>query len=77
MLIDFREKSKSERYHLISNSVVPRPIAWIATESKCNTLNIAPFSYFTPLSSNPPTLLVSIGHRGDGRPKDTPPLRKS
>lgn len=69
MLIDFKEKSAPERYHLMASSVIPRPIAWIATQSE--VLNIAPFSYFTPLSSQPATLMVSIGHKADGSPKDT------
>ena len=69
MLIDFKEKSPSERYFLMANSVIPRPIAWILTEGE--VLNIAPFSYFTPLSSEPATLMVSIAHRPDGSPKDT------
>lgn len=69
MLIDFEEKTPSERYNLMANSVIPRPIAWIVTEGE--VLNIAPFSYFTPLSSQPATLMVSIGHRTDGTPKDT------
>ena len=58
-------------YKLMSNLVVPRPIAWISTKSKDNILNLAPFSYFTPLSSNPPTFIVSIGHKANGNPKDT------
>lgn len=69
MLIDFQEKSPSERYQLMASSVIPRPIAWIATQGE--VLNIAPFSYFTPLSSQPATLIVSIGHKADGSPKDT------
>ena len=69
MLIDFKEKSAPERYHLMASSVIPRPIAWIATQGE--VLNIAPFSYFTPLSSEPATLIVSIGHKADGSPKDT------
>ena len=69
MLINFKEKTAPERYHLMASSVVPRPIAWIATQGE--VLNIAPFSYFTPLSSEPATLIVSIGHRVDGTPKDT------
>ncbi len=69
MLIDFQEKTAAERYHLMASAVIPRPIAWIATQGA--VLNIAPFSYFTPLSSQPPTLIVSIGHRPDGTPKDT------
>ena len=69
MLIDFQEKTAPERYQLMANTVIPRPIAWIVTEGE--VLNIAPFSYFTPLSSEPATLIVSIGHRPDGTPKDT------
>ncbi len=69
MLIDFEETTAPERYHLMASSVIPRPIAWIATQGE--VLNIAPFSYFTPLSSEPATLVVSIGHRADGSPKDT------
>ncbi len=51
MVIDFNKLDKSNRYKITSNTVVPRPIAWISTESKDGTLNIAPFSYFTPVSS--------------------------
>jgi flavin reductase (DIM6/NTAB) family NADH-FMN oxidoreductase RutF len=69
MLIDFKEKTPTERYFLMANSVIPRPIAWIATQGE--VLNLAPFSYFTPLSSEPPTMVISIGHRPDGTPKDT------
>ena len=69
MLIDFKTKTATERYQLMINSIIPRPIAWIMTQGE--VLNIAPFSYFTPLSSTPPTLIVSIGHRADGTPKDT------
>ena len=69
MLINFKEKTAPERYHLMASSVIPRPIAWIATQGE--VLNIAPFSYFTPLSSEPATLIVSIGHRADGTEKDT------
>lgn len=69
MLINFKEKQPSERYQLMVKSVIPRPIAWIATQGE--VLNIAPFSYFTPLSSEPATLIVSIGHKVDGSPKDT------
>ena len=69
MLIDFKDKTPVERYFLMANTVIPRPVAWIATEGE--VLNLAPFSYFTPLSSEPPAMIVSIGHRPDGTPKDT------
>ena len=69
MLIDFKTQQPKERYQLMAKSVIPRPIAWVVTQGE--VLNVAPFSYFTPLSSEPATLIVSIGHRPDGRPKDT------
>ena len=70
MLFDYREIASSDRYKLMAQSVVPRPIAWIVTEDE-GVINLAPFSYFTPLSSEPPTLIVSVGHKPDGTPKDT------
>jgi len=71
MQYDYQKLQPSDRYKLMAQSVVPRPIAWIVSESEGGVLNVAPFSYFTPLSSEPPTLIVSVGHRPDGRPKDT------
>jgi flavin reductase (DIM6/NTAB) family NADH-FMN oxidoreductase RutF len=69
MLIDFKDKASTKRYKLMSQLVIPRPIAWIVTEG--DVVNVAPFSYFTPLSSDPAAMVVSIGHRADGTPKDT------
>jgi flavin reductase (DIM6/NTAB) family NADH-FMN oxidoreductase RutF len=34
-------------------------------------VNIAPFSYFIGLSSEPASVLISVGHKADGTPKDT------
>ncbi|MCK6076763.1 flavin reductase family protein [Paenibacillus silvae] len=48
-------------YKLMIGSVVPRPIAWVSTRSKSGVLNLAPFSFFTVASRNPPILLISIG----------------
>jgi len=70
MQIDYGKIEPSERYKLMAQSVVPRPIAWIVTQDE-GVVNVAPFSYFTPLSSEPPALIVSIGHKPDGSPKDT------
>ena len=69
MLIDFKTKEVSERYLLMASTVTPRPIAWVVTQDE--VVNVAPFSYFSPLSSSPATLMVSIGHKTDGSPKDT------
>ena len=58
-------------YHLMTQTVVPRPIAWALTESADQEYNLAPFSYFTPVSSNPPLLMLSIGKKPSGEIKDT------
>jgi len=71
MLIDYEEIEAKDRYKLMAGGIVPRPIAWIVTKSLTGVINVAPFSYFTALSSNPPTLIVSIGHKSDGSQKDT------
>ncbi len=69
MIVRFEELQLKDRYKIMSRSIIPRPIAWIVTEGK--GVNVAPFSYFTGLSSEPPTLVVSIGHKKEGSPKDT------
>ncbi len=71
MIVKYDDIEAIERYKLMSNCVVPRPIAWISTEDEEGIVNLAPFSYFTPLSSNPPIMIVSIGHKEPGVPKDT------
>ncbi len=71
MVIDYEKIEAKDRYKLMAGGIIPRPIAWIVTKGKNGVLNIAPFSYFTGLSSNPPTIIVSIGHKSDGSQKDT------
>ncbi len=70
MLLDFKNLDDSTRYKVMSNTIIPRPIAWIVTEDN-GILNAAPFSYFAPLSSNPAVVVVSIGKKDDKTPKDT------
>ncbi len=71
MLVDYSKIEAKDKYKLMSGGIIPRPIAWIVTENEKGIINVAPFSYFTGLSSNPPTLIVSIGHKSNGEPKDT------
>ncbi len=71
MVVDYAEKNPSQRYRLMAQTIIPRPIAWIVTQNGSGLVNIAPFSYFTGLSSQPPTMVVSIGHKSDATPKDT------
>lgn len=70
MLINYSDIDTTTRYKLMSQTITPRPIAWIVTEDE-GIVNVAPFSYYTPLSSQPPVIVVSIGHKRDGTPKDT------
>ncbi|QDI91922.1 flavin reductase family protein [Salicibibacter halophilus] len=66
--------STKNMYKLMTGSVVPRPIAWISSQSKEGVLNLAPFSFFTVASRQPPTFAVSIGpgvEQREGTIKDT------
>ncbi|CAN5622687.1 flavin reductase family protein [soil metagenome] len=51
-------------YFLLNSIVVPRPIAWISTLSSDGVFNLAPHSYTTVLSPNPPIVcFVSVGEK--------------
>jgi len=71
MVVDYADKALTQRYQLMAQTIIPRPIAWVLTQDEKGTLNIAPFSYFMGLSSEPPTMVVSVGHKSDGTQKDT------
>lgn len=71
MQIEFANLSPNQRYHLMTQTVIPRPIAWILTRNENQSFNLAPFSYFAALSSDPPLVVVSIGNKPDGQDKDT------
>ncbi len=60
-----------DRYRLMTDLVAPRPIAWVSTASAAGATNLAPFSYFQAVASEPATIVLGIAWRGDGRPKDT------
>jgi flavin reductase (DIM6/NTAB) family NADH-FMN oxidoreductase RutF len=60
-----------ERYKLLIGAIVPRPIAWVSTLSPEGAPNLAPFSFFNGVSSNPMTLLFCPANRPDGTDKDT------
>jgi flavin reductase (DIM6/NTAB) family NADH-FMN oxidoreductase RutF len=44
-------------YKLMVGSIVPRPIALVSSLDQGNVRNLAPFSYFTACSSNPPVVV--------------------
>jgi flavin reductase (DIM6/NTAB) family NADH-FMN oxidoreductase RutF len=71
MQIDPIKNSHSDNYKLMTNLVVPRPIAWVSTVSPSGVSNLAPFSFFNAVGSDPPYVVISVGNTGDGAPKDT------
>ena len=73
MIIDPSEIDTHSVYKLLAGSVVPRPIAWVSSASHDGVLNLAPFSFFTVASREPPMLAISIGPRtgGEDYAKDT------
>jgi len=71
MHINFDELSTNQRYHLLTQTIVPRPIAWVLSRNSDETLNLAPFSFFNAMCSDPPLLALSIGNKEKGIPKDT------
>ena len=59
-------------YKIMTGSVLPRPIGWISTIDMDGRPNLAPFSFFNAVCSNPPTVLFCSSIRGsDGKAKDT------
>ncbi len=60
-----------DRYKLLIGCIVPRPIAFVATISTQSRHNLAPFSFFAGVSSNPMTLLFCPANSERGEEKDT------
>ncbi len=72
MTIDPKKQSYKENYKLMIGSIVPRPIAFVSTVSGAGIYNVAPFSFFTGITSKPPTVCFAPTRRGtDGAVKDT------
>lgn len=70
MQIDPADLSRRDGYSLMISAIVPRAIAFVSTCDASGRTNAAPFSYFTGVSSSPPSLLICSGRRRDGM-KDT------
>ncbi|MCM8540532.1 MAG: flavin reductase family protein [Lentisphaeraceae bacterium] len=71
MIINLKDLKPSAIYKTMIQTVIPRPIAWTLTENENGSFNLAPFSYFNAIGSNPPMVSLSIGKRADGNDKDT------
>ena len=65
-----KELTDREIYKLLIGSIIPRPVAVISTLTENGVVNIAPFSYFSIVSTNPTVISVSV-QRAHGQLKDT------
>ena len=50
---------------LVKSLLIPRPIAWVGTLSSDGVPNLAPHSFFTVASSEPPIVLIGSTGRKD------------
>jgi flavin reductase (DIM6/NTAB) family NADH-FMN oxidoreductase RutF len=71
MRIDPAALSPGDAYRLQISCIAPRPIAFVTTVSLAGASNLAPFSYFNGVSSDPPVLSIAVGTKRDGSKKDT------
>ncbi|MEH6592427.1 MAG: flavin reductase family protein [Halioglobus sp.] len=71
MIFDVSEIGIQENYRLLNGGVTPRPIAWISTCSGEGVDNLAPYSFFSVASCNPPVLLYTQVTQRSGVHKDT------
>lgn len=71
MQVDFANSTPLSKYKILSNTLTPRPIAWISTIGEDGGVNLAPFSFFGVLSADPVVFSVCISPKSDGSTKDT------
>lgn len=71
MNVELSKLSGTEVYHLMTQTIIPRPIAWVLSENADESLNLAPFSYFNAVCSDPPLCMLSMGKKPGGVTKDT------
>ena len=63
------ENQPMDRQFMLSQLVVPRPIAMVSTRSPDGIANIAPMSYYLPITGDPMLLGITMGLREDGQLK--------
>ena len=72
MEINPEDLTVKENYKLLIGTILPRPIAFISSQTLAGDLNLSPFSFFTGVTSNPPTIAFAPARKGSaGTKKDT------
>jgi flavin reductase (DIM6/NTAB) family NADH-FMN oxidoreductase RutF len=70
MRFDPSDTPRAEFYRLMISVIVPRPIAFVSSLARDGRTNLAPFSFFSGITSQPPLIGISILQRKNS-PKDT------
>lgn len=71
MEFDVEDLSIQDTYLRMVQLITPRPIAWVSTLSIDGVANVAPYSFFSGVGANPPTLCFAPANDRHGKPKDT------
>lgn len=71
MIINCNQNSSDQNYFTLIQTVVPRPIAWVLSDNGNNSYNLAPFSFFNVVASNPAMIMLSVGWKDEQTRKDT------
>lgn len=70
MILDPAVLPPNDVYRVLISAIVPRPIALVSTRGADGGVNLAPFSYFNAIASEPPLIAIAINDRASD-PKDT------
>lgn len=71
MKIDPKELNAKKAHDILTDIVMPRPIAFVSTIGEDGIHNLAPYSYFTAISHRPMILGFSLSRKKNGVKKDT------
>jgi len=64
-------KTQANFFNILKAVVIPRPIAFISSQSASGVINLAPFSFFNGVCYVPPTISVSIARFAGDKAKDS------
>ena len=67
MQLDPETLAVRDRYLLMIATILPRPIAWVATISPDGKPNLAPFSFFTGICANQMTVCFAPVNDRNGK----------
>jgi len=65
------DRDRRANFKTLLSAVLPRPIAFVSTMSADGVPNLAPYSFFNGVGSNPPAVIFSPCTKADGTDKDT------